>query len=394
MEQKLTYKINLYSLVSLLFVLPLDRRLAPPLIGVFLITSFINGSFKVKEKALKILLPGTIYLLYVFGLFYSTNQKPALFDLEQKLSLTLIPLAFFTTKLQLRQHRVLLQKTFTFGLLTASLLCLILGVFNFFQTKDLASFFYANLSYFLHPSYFSVMLNLGICILYFQLLNAKNHFTKFNIFLISFFSIIIIALAGKTGIITAILVHLFFLSKIASKYKIWKKIILVLALSTVGITTIILSSPVLKNRIIEVSSTITGENKNKQSSTAIRPTIWQCCLEIIYENPLGVGSGDIKEELIKKYQNKGLTKAVNQKLNTHNQFLQLGVGFGWIGIIVLLIIIGVPLIDSFKKSNYLFICFLILIVINFLTESMLERQTGVVFFSLFYTLFHTNFSKE
>ena len=45
------------------------------------------------------------------------------------------------------------------------------------------------------------------------------------------------------------------------------------------------------------------------------------------------------------------------------------------------------LFKSLKTKDYLYSLFLILIAINFLTESMLETQSGVVFFAVFNTLF-------
>ena len=44
-------------------------------------------------------------------------------------------------------------------------------------------------------------------------------------------------------------------------------------------------------------------------------------------------------------------------------------------------------IISLKEKNYDYTIFLLVIILNFTTESVLETQSGIVFFSLFNTLF-------
>jgi len=45
-----------------------------------------------------------------------------------------------------------------------------------------------------------------------------------------------------------------------------------------------------------------------------------------------------------------------------------------------------PLLLSIRDKEYLRILFLVIMGASFLTESMFERQAGIVFFSLFYVL--------
>ena len=53
--EELKYKANYYVLVLLAFVIPLERKFAPPLIILFLITSIVNHRLK-KLSGHKILL--------------------------------------------------------------------------------------------------------------------------------------------------------------------------------------------------------------------------------------------------------------------------------------------------------------------------------------------------
>ena len=85
----------------------------------------------------------------------------------------------------------------------------------------------------------------------------------------------------------------------------------------------------------------------------------------------------------------------SKKLNSHNQFLQTTIAIGLPGLIVLLLILGIPLFLFYRQSDFSAVIFVLLIVFNFLFESMLETQAGVIFFSFFLFLFwKENASKE
>jgi O-antigen ligase len=40
-----------------------------------------------------------------------------------------------------------------------------------------------------------------------------------------------------------------------------------------------------------------------------------------------------------------------------------------------------------KQKKYIYTLFLVIIIINFMTESILETQSGVIFFAFFNTIF-------
>jgi O-antigen ligase len=132
------------------------------------------------------------------------------------------------------------------------------------------------------------------------------------------------------------------------------------------------------------------------NSTTGRISIWKNSLQIIAKNSvLGVGTGDAKDEILKHYKLKNEKELYSKKLNSHNQFLQTTIAIGLLGLIVLLLILGIPLFLFYKQSDFLAVIFVLLIVFNFLFESMLETQAGVIFFSFFLFLFwKENASKE
>ncbi len=101
--QKLKYKANYYVLVLLAFVIPLERKFAPPLIVLFLITSLLNGKFK-RTSNNKVLFFASLFLLYVEGLFYGENAGLGFNNLIEKLSLLVFPLAFYFSKINFKKQ--------------------------------------------------------------------------------------------------------------------------------------------------------------------------------------------------------------------------------------------------------------------------------------------------
>ena len=110
-------------------------------------------------------------------------------------------------------------------------------------------------------------------------------------------------------------------------------------------------------------------------------------MNLIKKNILfGVGTGDIKNELISKYDATEMLAAKSKNLNVHNQFLETFLGQGLIGIILLFALFLIPIIYKKSFSHYLLSFFLLIIGSQFFFESMLNRLLGVVFFSYFYSL--------
>lgn len=137
-----------------------------------------------------------------------------------------------------------------------------------------------------------------------------------------------------------------------------------------------------KNNVIDNTTT---------ESSKVRLLIWQTSAEIIKDNFLfGVGTGDVKDVLMSKYKEKGLTGAYKENLNAHNQFLQTFIALGLPGILLLLASFVFPFILAIKTRNYIYLAFLIIVFINFLTESMLETIAGVMFYAFFNSLLIVN----
>lgn len=126
---------------------------------------------------------------------------------------------------------------------------------------------------------------------------------------------------------------------------------------------------------------------NRWSEQKIRGLIWASAFSLIKTYPItGVGAGDVQDELQKYYLDHdyiSLTYLKNIQFNAHNQFLETAIGLGIPGLSVLLVCFIAPMFYAIKNKKKLYLTFILLFMFSCMTESLLERQSGVVFYSFF-----------
>jgi hypothetical protein len=83
----------------------------------------------------------------------------------------------------------------------------------------------------------------------------------------------------------------------------------------------------------------------------------------------------------------GESYASEKQLNCHNQFLQVTCEHGWPALILLLTGMTMLAYRAWKQRNLLFAAFLSICAMNFMFESCLEVQAGIVFFFFFSLVF-------
>ena len=111
---------------------------------------------------------------------------------------------------------------------------------------------------------------------------------------------------------------------------------------------------------------------------------WKTALAIIKQHPIiGVGTGDIQNAFDVQYEKMNSPLLKESRLRAHNQYLSITVAFGIAGLIWFLITLFYPMYLCEKKRNYLYVTFLLIAIVSFLTEDTLETQAGVTFFAFF-----------
>lgn len=121
--------------------------------------------------------------------------------------------------------------------------------------------------------------------------------------------------------------------------------------------------------------------KFPMSGSEQRLILWTVSWQEIKEHPLGAGTGNVDEVLGNRLRNLNQSELAALKLNPHNQFLQTGIEIGVIGLFFLLLIIGYSIYFAFKNRNWILLILVLNLAFNCLFESMLQRQSGIVFYT-------------
>jgi O-antigen ligase len=273
------------------------------------------------------------------------------------------------------------------------LLSLISAGVQYYLYNNINSFFYGELALYGHPSYMAMFLCFSSALIYIRNIkqNNKIKFPLKDLFLLMFFSLIIFFLVSKTGIISIILIHFSFIGFLIIKNKLYVKGAAILGLISTLLFLGYKVFPEVNDRFNEMFAAFDSANNEVNTTSFIRMSIWKTSIDIITLHPFGVGTGDVKDVLIENYNKVGLNYAAENELNTHNQYLQTTISIGIIGFLVLLAMLFIPLYYSIKNRYLTYIVFLGLIIINFLTESMLETMAGIIFYAFFNTLLYVTF---
>ena len=335
------------------------------------------------------------YLMHLIGMLYTDNIDVGRYDLEIKLSLLVFPLVFASFPAISKDKYYNLGLAFIIGCTLACLVDLILGYINYMAFDDIKYLLYGRLSFFHHPSYFAMYLALAMAIMLHGLIISSDELPLSNkrlyLVLIPFFMGMTILLMAKSGILSIGMVLLITLIFLLVKKRFLAFGGLSLAL-TVAIAGTLWLAPGVFNRIQTTWAVVLQAQSNIESSTvestAGRMLVWNKALDLIKENPiLGVGTGDIKDELVQKYAESGLSGIAGKQLNAHNQFLQSFATLGILGFLSLVLGLLLAGIIAIRKGNIVYLMFIIIVIINALTESILEVQAGVIFYAFFNSLF-------
>ena len=365
--------------------------------------------FSPKQNLKKVIWPilvfSGIYLFHALGLIYSSNLDAGLTDMIQKLSLLLFPVMVGTAVPMDRQDYRNTMGAFVIGTVAATLIGYGTSWVSYSQTNDLDAFYMSDFSPFHHPSYLAMYMNMAIFILVFNTYKRKlSRGMEFIYWLgVLFLSLSLIFPASKMGLLTFVILVISIVF-VASKLKkiVSRQSFLLLATSVLFVF-FYLNDPIAKSRVeraISVTKDKAEDNMDKErsqveSSTA-RLLVWGVALDEIQKHPLGVGTGDTQELLVEKYLERGYEEIAEMRLNPHNTYLELALEVGIIALIWFVFSLVFPLRMILLDQNWIYGFFILNVSLNFMVESMLEGQSGVVFFAFFNAVFffHSKLVRE
>ena len=331
------------------------------------------------------------YIVYAFYAIYTRHPDWAGTYFENKLSFVLLPflLAFRPKE---KWNVSLPIALYIFGLI-----CLLVQGYaasiQSYQNKSLGvnSFLSSEFSVIHHPTYFCVYLLLGVALLFYARHLALPYFGKWVYLLAALFFIAYFQCLSLAGILfAAALMGILFVRFIYIKWGKWP------AASSVLLVGVLLYLSVnyvpriegewngavwYAKKYLEDPDAYVKTQTTPESGSQERLIMWTVAGQAFAAYPLGVGTGNVDEVLGAFLRKSGQYELAKKELNPHNQYLQTGVETGVFGLLILLGILAAALYYGIKKRNWILLILAANLVFNMLFESMLQRQSGIVFYT-------------
>lgn len=119
-----------------------------------------------------------------------------------------------------------------------------------------------------------------------------------------------------------------------------------------------------------------------------RLEFWRAASHIILSHPFaGVGTGNVRIAFAKQYDDMHSRLGERYRLRSHNQWLEIGVAFGFLGMLWFFATLFYPAFKTGKIYTFAYFIFWAIIMISICTEDTLETQAGATFYAFFNAFF-------
>ncbi|GGH67480.1 O-antigen ligase family protein [Phaeocystidibacter marisrubri] len=328
----------------------------------------------------KLWMPFVAYIaIYAFGILWSDNVDLGIAAVRVRLGMIVLPLIAMAAVHVGISRRGLWSAT-ALGFLVSMVF---MGVDVVSHVLDGESFRdsidgsqlclpYAHRAYFMN--YLMVVL-LGWLFVYKEM--PKWYSWLFYSFVIAVFW----TLQGRMNIVAMMGVY-----ALALLYAILKKQNRVLFGSVVGIAIplLMLITNAVPNRFNPdgIESELALPEDDAAPTSVARTYVWLSGIEVYKRNPiLGVGSGDMHQELNAYFEETGYTFGLERNYNTHNDYIQTLMTLGPIGLLLLLLLFVRPLWKAWKSVDMLLVLWLLYFGVVMMSESYFDRFAGVFLFA-------------
>jgi O-antigen ligase len=384
-------------------IMPVYVYYLPPFMilwGLCWLFENISGIKKVffpKNKAAILFFLFMSFLLWqIAGLLLAESLNSGIDRIFKRLSFLLFPLVLFYPGNRIIKNIQLMLRLFAICTFLYILYCFVNALHNSLIIQsgkwifnphpveyDYENYFYNNrLSYLIHPSYLAMYVVLSILVSLENIFNyGMTRIRKALWFLVMvvFFTVLYL-LSSRAGILALIIIlPIYILFKFYNKFSKW------IVLVAIAIFAIVFVEIAKTNKKIQSSiESISNKNINETLNNDERLLIWKSALGVIKENlVLGVGAGDASDKLKEEFKRRGYVNGFYDNLNAHNQFLEILLENGLIGLILFITVLGYMSYLAINQQNLLSGLFIIMMVIFFMFETVLNRLAGITFFPFF-----------
>ena len=382
------------------FSIPLFQIVATGAMILWLVLALIGGMREAAERRM-LLIPIGLFLIYLLSFLFAPSDAYDI--LERKLSLIVFPIIFYFSSYT-RTERVLLLRGFLLGLTLSGFCCLafaLLRSFDIFEGVLIFQpavlygkgffesilyggnyFFGRYFSMFHQTVYYAIYLCIGVAILLHKDDIVGSKFRRW--ILLGFFVFLIFLISNKDGFLGLASILLLFTLQYARRLSM--KIALIVAL--VAATSIYtLANPRMNESVRKILSGKIELDQNARYGFSTRLLSWDASLNLIRVRPFrGYGVAHAQDALDAEYKRLEYAFPLREHLNAHNQFLQFWIETGVIGSIswgLILAFLCFRAIHFSLSNKYLILSFVLLLFVNSLFESVMNRFSGISFISFF-----------
>ncbi|MGO3706429.1 MAG: O-antigen ligase family protein [Mesonia hippocampi] len=387
-----------WSLAMVFITLPMPKySLSTQAFIVLCIAWLLQSSFK--EKALTIkknlaslaLLSG-LYIVLILGMLYTQNTSHGLEQLKDKLPFLLLPFIMATNQENLLKNKYNFVKIFSISVVLMAVFAFLKASYMYMQ--GLGSYFvYDKLALLLdkHTTYYSLYCVIALVYFVYDMLYLKRTNKFLSLLGIVVLLVFIYLLSARIAILALLLVAIYFIKiQITQKRQ---KVFLSLIVITALLSTLLFSSNYVA-RFESISENPDKITENNELNT--RLVHWKSALETLkpINYLIGKGTGDGKENLYNQYLKNDFLVGYKNKYNAHNEYIELLMSNGFIGVFSYIILLLTALVYAIRMNDIFGILIVLLFFMYGITESILERQSGILIVALLCSIIHFSNKKK
>lgn len=399
-------KWYLFCIIYYVALLPFQVKTPPITLGIMLFGLGWLLSLRFLEK-FKLLSVNPLawlsmtYLLWVLvAAAYAPVPQEAWKDAFAKIPFLIWPLLLGSLPAHPERYFTRLMQVFSGALVVALLAALGLALFRYQQSELVKEFFFSRLLTWtlITPHYLGMYLNFAYGILLYYALGQKFIFRRWlHLAILVILALGVWIMAARIQYVIFIISTVFLFFNGLRQKKGATFALISSAAATLALLLVAMSLKPTRSRIIDTYNELLSlEHKVNNKQTNPRKFLWSGGVRVIAKSPwlghgLATGSDTLKPELEKMpkaiFWDGSQNYHISQRhYNLHNSYLQHWAQMGLPGLLLLIGFFALPaMLPSvyFKQEARIF---LLVAGISFATESMLERQAGILYFSFFYAL--------